>query len=46
MEELATITLTEFDAETRFRARAVRGSVAQGLRLLDKPDAADDASGS
>jgi len=44
MEELATIALTEFDAETRFRARAARGSVAKGLRLLDKLDAADAAS--
>jgi len=44
MEELATIALTEFDAETRFRARAARGSVAEGLRLLDKLDAADAAS--
>jgi hypothetical protein len=46
MEELATIALAEFDAETRFRARAARGSAAEGLRLLDKLDAADEASGS
>jgi predicted transcriptional regulator len=45
MEELATIALTEFDAETRFRARSARGSVAEGIRLLDKLDAADGASG-
>ena len=44
MEELATIALTEFDAEIRFRARAARGSAADGLRLLDKLDAADKAS--
>jgi hypothetical protein len=44
MEELATIALAEFDAETRFRTRAARGSVAEGLRLLDKLDAADEAS--
>jgi hypothetical protein len=44
MEELATIALTEFDEETRFRARAARGSVAEGLRLLDKLDAAGGAS--
>jgi predicted transcriptional regulator len=43
MEELATIALTEFDAETRFRARAARGSVAEGLRLLDKLDADNEA---
>jgi predicted transcriptional regulator len=41
MEELATIALTEFDAETCFRARAAHGSVAEGLRLLDKLDAVD-----
>jgi hypothetical protein len=46
MEELATIALAEFDAEICFRARAARGSVAEGLRLLDKRDAADEASGS
>ena len=46
MEELATIALAEFDAETRFRARAARGSVAEGLRLLDRLDVAHDASGS
>ena len=44
MDELATIALTEFDAETRFRARAARGSVAEGLRLLDKLDPANEAS--
>jgi len=44
MEELATIALTEFDAEPRFRARAARGSVAEGLGLLDKLDAADERS--
>jgi predicted transcriptional regulator len=46
MEELVTIALAEFDAETRFCSRAVRGSAAEGLRLLDKLDAADEASGS
>ena len=46
MEELATIALAEFDAETRFRARAARGSAAEGLRLLDKLDTAEEASGS
>ncbi|MBE2286350.1 MAG: toxin-antitoxin system HicB family antitoxin [Prosthecobacter sp.] len=39
MEELATISITEFDAETRFRARAKRGSVKKGLAVLDKLDA-------
>lgn len=36
IEELSTAALAEFDAETRFRVRAARGSVAEGLRLLDK----------
>jgi hypothetical protein len=44
MEELATIALTEFDAETRCRARGLRGSVAGGLRMLDKLDAVDEVS--
>ncbi len=34
MEELSTIALTDFDAETRFRARAALGSPQEGLRLL------------
>ncbi len=36
MEELATIALTEYDAETRFKLRANRGSVERGLELLNK----------
>jgi hypothetical protein len=40
MEELATISITEFDAETRFRSLAARGSAENGLALLDKLDAA------
>ncbi len=36
IEELATIALTEFDAETRFKLRAGRGSVERGLELIDK----------
>ena len=40
MEELATISITEFDAETRFRALAARGSAKKGLALLDRLDAA------
>jgi hypothetical protein len=46
MEELAASALAEFDAETRFRTHAARGSAAEGWRLLDKLDAADEASGS
>jgi hypothetical protein len=38
MEEFSTLGLAEFDAETRFRLRAARGSVSQGLALLDKLD--------
>jgi hypothetical protein len=38
MEELSTIALADFDAETRFRARAAQGSPAEGLRLLDLLD--------
>lgn len=38
IEELSTLALAEFDAETRFRARAVAGSREKGLGLLDKLD--------
>jgi len=38
MEELSTIAITQFDAETHFRARAARGSTERGLELLDKLD--------
>lgn len=41
IEELSTVALTEFDAETRFRARAALGSREQGLRLLDELDRAE-----
>lgn len=40
MEELATISLAEFDAETRFRTLAAAGSAKKGLAILDKLDAA------
>ena len=40
MEELCTIAVTQHDAETRFRALAARGSVDEGLRILDDLDAA------
>lgn len=39
IEELATISIAEFDAESRFRAMATRGSAKKGLALLDKLDA-------
>jgi hypothetical protein len=38
IEELSTIALTDFDAETRFRARAALGSPQEGLRLLERLD--------
>ncbi|HEV7508915.1 MAG TPA: toxin-antitoxin system HicB family antitoxin [Thermoanaerobaculia bacterium] len=38
VDELSTIALTEFDAETHFRARAARGSREEGLKLLDLLD--------
>lgn len=39
VEELATISIAEFDAESRFRALAARGSAKRGLAILDKLDA-------
>lgn len=38
IEELATISIAEFDAETRFRNLAARGSARKGLAVLDKLD--------
>ena len=38
IEEFSTAALAEFDAETRFRARAARGNAKLGLALLDKLD--------
>jgi predicted transcriptional regulator len=38
IEELSTIALTEFDAQTRFQARAARGSAQKGVKLLNKLD--------
>ena len=40
MEEFATISIAEFDAETRFRTLAASGSAKAGLALLGKLDAA------
>jgi hypothetical protein len=39
MEELSVSAIVEFDAETRFRIRAARGSAQRGLELLDALDA-------
>jgi predicted transcriptional regulator len=38
VEELATIGIAEFDAETRFRTLAARGSAKEGLAILEKLD--------
>jgi hypothetical protein len=38
MEELSTIALAEFDAETRFKAMAAKGNSERGIALLDKLD--------
>ena len=37
-EEFSSMALAEFDAETRFLARATRGNTKKGLKLLDKLD--------
>jgi predicted transcriptional regulator len=39
MEELSTIALAEFDAETRFKAMAAQGNPPRGMAILDKLDA-------
>ncbi len=39
MEELSTIAIAEFDAETRFRAMAAQGDAEEGIAILDKLDA-------
>ncbi len=45
IDELSTVALAEFDAETRFRTRAARGSPQEALRLLDDLDRRENASG-
>ena len=40
IEELATISIAEFDAETRFRTLAACGSAKKGPALLDTLDTA------
>jgi len=39
IEELSTIALVEFDANTRFKAMAATGNPEEGIRILDKLDA-------
>ena len=38
MDELSTVVLAEFDAYTRFKVCAARGSTEAGLELLDRLD--------
>lgn len=40
VEELAAISVAEFDAESRFRALGGRVPVEKGIAILDKLDAA------
>jgi len=40
LEEASSAVLADSDAQTRFAARARRGSAAQGLKLLGKLDKA------
>ena len=39
MEDLATIAVAQNDPKTRVRALAARGSVEEGLRVINKLDA-------
>jgi hypothetical protein len=39
MEELSTIALAEFDAETKFKAMAAQENPERGIASLDKLDA-------
>ena len=36
MEEMTTILIADFDAETRFRLRASRGDIARSVGLLER----------
>ena len=40
VEELSSVALAQFDAETRFHTLARKGSPAEGLKLLDRLDQA------
>lgn len=40
IDELSTVALAQFDAETRFQTIAARGSAEKGLALLDRLDQA------
>ncbi len=39
IDELSTLALASFDAELHFKARASKGSMQEGLAVLDKLDA-------
>ncbi len=39
IEELSTLALAEFDANTRFKAMAATGNPEEGLKILAKLDA-------
>lgn len=45
VDEWATIALTQFDAETRFRTLAAAGRPARGLALLDRLDSPSSRPG-
>ena len=40
VDEWASMALAQFDAETRFHARAARGNAQRGIAVLDKLDRA------
>ena len=40
IKELSAMAIAQYDAETRFRVMAARGSAEEGLRVLDELDAA------
>ncbi|MGB3760660.1 MAG: toxin-antitoxin system HicB family antitoxin [Rivularia sp. (in: cyanobacteria)] len=42
IEELSTLALAEFDANTRFKAMAATGNPEEGLRILAKLDALNE----
>ncbi len=45
VDEWASMALAQFDAETRFHARAARGNARRGLELLDQLDRASKRRG-
>ena len=45
-EEFGTRAVAEFDVEMRFRTRAARGDIEEGLAILDVLDEAHGSGGS